>query len=112
MVKCTKMHYINKRVTLVGSVGLGNNWNDDNRRRNFNANNDWSNDAEMTLIYMLWDFFIQENKKASARLSCALYLLFFYFIINLCELLANCMINSAPMRTLNLLSSKLEKEKF
>ena len=48
---------LNKRVTLGGPVGLGNNWNDDNRRRNFNANNDWSDDSEMTLAYKLGNLF-------------------------------------------------------
>lgn len=48
----------NKRVTLGGPLGRGNNWNDDNRRRNVNANNDWSDDSEMTLAYNLGILFL------------------------------------------------------
>ena len=49
---------LSKRVTLVGPLGRGNNWNHDNRRRNINANDNWSNDAEMTLAYNLGILFL------------------------------------------------------
>ena len=41
---------LNKRVTLGGPVGLGNNWYGDNRRRDFLAYDDWSNVSGVALI--------------------------------------------------------------
>lgn len=49
---------LSKRVTLGGSLGRGNNWNDDNRERNVNANDNWSNASEMTLAYNLGILFL------------------------------------------------------